>query len=253
MAADPVRLVHHLSCTGGTLLSRYVASIPGIVLLSEVNPGPEVTRHFSPLDPVFQLYVQCAGFGEADYLAEQARRYRLCLDAAAERGATVVLRDHAHSDFLSGPIRPARLRALVNDGLGLATRSLVTVRHPIDSWLGMNAARFAGGVAHFHDYCRRYLAFLDAYAGAPVVRYEDFVADPVAAGRRITAALDLPAWDDVSALHGVRLTGDSGRGRRYRSLRALKRRKIPARLAGGLVRAAEVDALFARLGYPFDP
>ena len=39
--------------------------------------------------------------------------------------------------------------------------------------------------ATFDEYCRRYLAFLDAYAGVPVVRYEDFVASPQRAIERV--------------------------------------------------------------------
>ncbi len=47
-AAPPVvRLVHHLARSGGTLISRCLGCMSGVLLLSEIHPLG--TRHFNPL------------------------------------------------------------------------------------------------------------------------------------------------------------------------------------------------------------
>src|SRR5690606_26210779 len=35
---EPVRIVHHFACTGGTLICKCIAAMPNTQLLSEVNP-----------------------------------------------------------------------------------------------------------------------------------------------------------------------------------------------------------------------
>ena len=34
----PIRVVHHWACSGGTIISRSLAQLPNVVLLSEVHP-----------------------------------------------------------------------------------------------------------------------------------------------------------------------------------------------------------------------
>ena len=35
---QPYRVLHHMACTGGTLISRCLATMPNVVLLSEIDP-----------------------------------------------------------------------------------------------------------------------------------------------------------------------------------------------------------------------
>ncbi|MEA5392276.1 hypothetical protein VB738_13520 [Cyanobium gracile UHCC 0139] len=39
IAPPVVRTLHHVACSGGTLISRYLAALPDVVLLSELNPA----------------------------------------------------------------------------------------------------------------------------------------------------------------------------------------------------------------------
>jgi hypothetical protein len=170
-------------------------------------------------------------------------------DDAGRRGWRLVLRDHAHSHFCHGSEVAERpnLRQLMPADLPL--RSMVTVRHPLDSFASLvdnDWVHFEPG--NIDTYCRRYLMFLDSHAGVPVLRYEDFVADPQSAMQRVCETLDLryePGFAD--RMRGQRISGDSGRSgaviaARPRSARAEALRD-PARASGAFMQLVE------RLGY----
>ena len=35
---EPIRMIHHLACTGGTLITKCLACVPNVHVLSEVDP-----------------------------------------------------------------------------------------------------------------------------------------------------------------------------------------------------------------------
>jgi hypothetical protein len=47
-----IHIVHTLGGCGGTLLSRCIGVLPGVVLLSEINPAS--VKLFSQFDPLYQ-------------------------------------------------------------------------------------------------------------------------------------------------------------------------------------------------------
>lgn len=54
-ALRPVVLLHHLACTGGTLISKYLRDAAHCELLSEINPGHMfATGIFSPTNLLSQ-------------------------------------------------------------------------------------------------------------------------------------------------------------------------------------------------------
>lgn len=246
-----IATIHHLSATGGSLLSRYVAAAPDVVLVSEVNPGSDFNG-FAPLDPFLKLAHLLPAAHQA-MPQEQVRRYEMCARFAADAGLTLVLRDHAHADFLEGHRRAPQLLALVRAHLDPSPRSVVTVRNPIDSWLGMRAAKFDRRVRSFEAYCRCYLRFLDHYEALPRVRYEDFCADPVETGRVLSDALGIAHHTDFARMSSLAVTGNSGRLAPRARIRPLPRRRISRQERAGLTMSEASDRLFRRLGYTFDP
>ena len=36
--SEPIRTIHHFACTGGTLISKCIATMPNTQMLSEVDP-----------------------------------------------------------------------------------------------------------------------------------------------------------------------------------------------------------------------
>ncbi|NDY93412.1 sulfotransferase [Ideonella livida] len=253
---EPVRTLHHLACTGGTLIAKCLAAVPNVQLLSEIDPLSTQQRdlaggrpRFAPSDMVTQWRQSSRGVDEPALVALFQQELRWIHAHARQRGQRLLLRDHAHSHFCLGAEVPERpglddmVRAV------LPTRSVVTVRHPLDSYLSLRQLRWVHfQPATFEAYCQRWHAFLDHHARQPVVRYEDFVADPVAGLRQLCEALDLPPADHAPLVFDAfRLTGDSGRGDGVIAPRPP--RPLPPELAAEAAASPSYLALVARLGY----
>ncbi|MCD2183564.1 sulfotransferase [Rhizobium sp. GN54] len=211
----PVRMLHHLACTGGTLVSRCLACQPNVQLLSEVDPLTTLpySRPFVPTD-----MIGLAKLGSrppsTDVLIEifMAGLGALYADSRL-RGRYLVLRDHTHSHFNVGPDIPTRqtLRDMVRKQYPV--RSIVTVRHPLDSFLSLRK----NGWKHFspftlEEYAVRYHAFLDCYSDVELFRYEDFVAEPKDRTAQMCEVLQIPYNPDfLDVFSAIKLSGDSGR------------------------------------------
>jgi len=215
---EAIRTVHHFACTGGTLISKCLAAMPNVQLLSELDPLSTIAVNadhprFAPTDMVMQMHQSSRGTRQ-EVLVELFRSELKVIHAEASRlGQRLVLRDHAHSHFCTGPRiadRPA-FRALLPTSLPV--RSIVTVRHPLSSYASYVERKWNQfSPATMDEYCRRYLAFLQEYVGVPRLRYEDFVANPAESLQRACVELDLPFSPDFLDLFSVfKLTGDSGR------------------------------------------
>jgi hypothetical protein len=249
---EPVRTVHQMACTGGTLFAKCIAAMPNVQLLSEVDPLSRIqmdspSPRFCPTDIV--LLLRQGSRGASDELVVRVFQDALAtVHAETTRiGLRLVLRDHAHSQYCAAPDESARptVREIVAGRL--PTVSLVFVRHPLDSYLSVEAnGWFKGGV---DEYCRRYLRFLDDHADVPRLRYEDFVADPDATMRKACEHLDLPYADHFRyTFDASRMSGDSGR--RGGDIAPRPRRDLPGPgFAATLARSNHYAALLQRLGY----
>lgn len=255
-ARPVIRAVHHLACSGGTLIARAIAAQARVYLLSEVDPFTTLMQqgNFQPPTDV----IQAARNGgraldpavtEAMFLAALTA---LCQGTAA-RGSTAVLRVHSHSQFhtkADPDSRPGLQRLLAAQ---FTAHQVVTLRHPLDCWLAL----VANDWLHFDPptldhYCARSLDFVAATAALPRVFYEDFVTDPETVMPRLLAALDIdatPGWQGRMGL--AALTGDSGR--KGATIAPRPRRPVPAETAAAAAASPAYDALCARLGYDPDP
>ena len=255
-APEPIRAIHHLACTGGTLISRALAVMPNVVLMSEIDPlspfdgtPADRTQPFRPLDvlnaardalrPADRAVLE-RGFGAAIGALHAA---------LGETGRRLCIRSHSHSQFHTG----AELadRPTVHELLERVApvRAVVTVRHPLDSLISL---RRNGWVHYAPDtldtYCTRYAAFLDAHAGLEILKYEEFVAAPEATMERLCDRLELRFDPDfVALMRDVRLSGDSGR--RGDVISARKRQAVPPDLADQVSGSSAFAALCARLNY----
>lgn len=250
---EPIRLIHHFACTGGTLIAKCLASMPNTQLLSEVEPHSPIPQQrrskFAPTDLIGLLRNSSRG---SDSQLE-SKLFLVALDALYEdctaRGLRLVLRDHAHSSYCTGPAASAapNLRQLL---IGHhSQRSVVTVRHPLDSWLSLQC----NGWVHFEpatldEYVARYQRFLDDYAELPAFRYEEFVSGPDQQLQDICTALELPYVDSYRELFSAhRFSGDSGRSSEVIGLRP--RRPVPDEVARETRASTAYRALCERLGY----
>jgi hypothetical protein len=218
--SNSIRTIHHLSCTGGTLFCKCIASMPNVLMLNEVDPlsvkvaGGDGKVPFAPTDMIALLRQGdpniSSGFITELFINDLA----FIRGEQSKIGRSLVLRDHAHSHFLTGCELEERqtLREIVQARFPI--KSIVTVRDPVDSYLSM---RHQGWNRHFvpstfDEYCRRYLLFLQRYNDVDVIKYEAFVAKATSVMRAICDLLSLDYSDMFMETFDVhRFSGDSGR------------------------------------------
>lgn len=197
---EPVRCLHHLACSGGTRIARTIAALPNVVLLNEIDPlsrlgmaRPGERPRFAPSDVIHALK-HAARPADRDVLVET---FRASIASAAarleQRGLMMVLRAHSHSQFCT--LQEAAARPTVRDMLRdtVPTLSLVTIRHPLHNMRDLRKT----GRDHFRpssleEYSHRVTEFLDRHDECPILRSEDFAADPEAGLDRICRHLALP-------------------------------------------------------------
>ena len=133
LLSRPIRSIHHLSCTGGTLIAKCIAAMPNILLLNEVDPLSTLLVQkgkpaFTPTDMVSLLRQGDPNLSTDALVRMFVRDIEYLASEQARVGRDVVLRDHSHSHFLTGDgigERPT-LREILREAFDL--RSVVTVR-----------------------------------------------------------------------------------------------------------------------------
>lgn len=213
-----LRIIHHLACSGGTLISKCISALPNVYLLSEVHPYTDLALgkgkpKFSPTDLIALSHY--AGVPSHDKLsAKLFKQAVITTYQHVERlGGTLVLRDHTHSDYHTNAELPnkSRVHKLLEDDFEI--ESVLTIRDPIDSY----ASLVKNGWGHFSpdnfdEYCRRVLVMLEQFEPDQIFKYEDFVEAPQEVLQQLTQKLDLPFDDNFEEIFGsFRVTGDSGR------------------------------------------
>jgi hypothetical protein len=168
---------------------------------------------------------------------------------AISLGQRLVVRDHAHSHFHVGDSicqRPS-LREIISSQF--ASVSVLTVRHPLDSYLSLEEngwVTFRPGT--FDEYCRRYAEFIYTYDGVPLFKYEDFIEAPHQVMSNICLALQLPYSDQFVELFSLfKLTGESGRSSAF--IEHMPRRRITETLRDELAQSNQYKELVAKLNY----
>lgn len=210
-----VRTIHHLACTRGTVISKCLAAMPHVALISEVNPLNRFGSKFEPTNLLLLLERSYRKLTleeiKEDFGSRMAQTVKICVND----GMDLVVRDHSHTDFCMGQ-QPAEITPIcdfLTDEYQLI--SVATVRHPLDSYLGLIAQgrhqQFSP--SGLEEYCRRYLAFLDRYQDVPMRRYEGFCINPRAFTESIFALHELDYSPELLNRFGeIKLSGDSGRG-----------------------------------------
>ncbi|MEM8829299.1 MAG: hypothetical protein AAGE96_08080, partial [Cyanobacteria bacterium P01_G01_bin.19] len=235
--------IHHLSATGGTLISKCLAAMPNTILLSEINPGVTL-KGFNPFDPIQQL----AQHGLLDTAElEDIFLERIALILRKCQQQQLIIRDHAHSDFLlANSIGKARLRKTLQKQYTL--KSILTVRNPIDSWLAMIPQGWHRQVKTFDRYCDRYLQLLDTYQDASIYLYEDFVQQPDVILQKMCRDYGIKFDRNYQQkLADLKLSGDSGRT--STTIAPRPRRKYPPKFVNEVKKSSNFKKICQRLGY----
>lgn len=255
---EPIRTIHHLACSGGTLISKGLAVMPNVTLLSEIDPLSTMSIEargkgfFMPTDPIYSARTAVRPIDNA--LAE--KMFTAAISALyhglAETGRRLVLRDHAHSQFCTN--HDASTRPTLREMLTPAHRvlSVVTVRHPLDSYLSLQKNDWLYfSPFTLEEYSKRYMDFLNRHEAQPIFRYEDFVATPEKILAEICEVLELVYHDGFQELLRIAiLSGDSGR--KTPEIRARPRYDVADATQKEACESATYKALCETLGYPAD-
>lgn len=254
----PIRLLHHLARSGGTLISRCLGSMQGIALLSEIHPAGAAFYYpnFDPLDQARRWY---GLFDDAEAVRigrtrpdRFANTIALIEERCRARGLSLVIRDWSHIDFIGAPYRretPFELETVAALAPHFALRSFATVRHPIPQWLSLK--RILGGAdLSLERYLAGCRAFAEQAAAIGFVRYEDFTRAPSDALAEIARVLDVPYdpgfIDRWTAYRNM--TGDMP-GMEETAISPWKLRALPPGLAARFAANDDYRRTLALLGY----
>jgi hypothetical protein len=207
-AQPTLRIVHHLARTGGTLVSRCLAAMSGVTLLSEIHPrGAEVALQFDPLFQA-QYWFKLLSAREVDDLRADRSSFAARIEAirarVEQRDECLVLRDWNHPDFMPFPgFGEASGRFALAEALDSEFRlvRVATVRHPLAQWCSWQRYSPESGVSleAFMKGCRR---FAETAVEIGFVRYEDFLVDAGPVLRELAQRLELD-FDDQFAYRWI--------------------------------------------------
>jgi hypothetical protein len=219
-----IRIIHTLGGCGGTLLSRCIGVLPGVALLSEINPAS--VKLFPEFDPLCQdrKWFQLLDPAEADQFSTIdlgiARNFQELIEVFHTRAVAasrhLVLRDYSYVNFIGVPFIPdPPCRLILRTALpnAISTASVAFIRHPVDQWVSLSKHAEVKAVLTPAIFCDAYAAFLRELGAEQVYKYEDFVQNPHGVLRAICHDLALPF--DPSFIHRFHrfnwVTGDMTR------------------------------------------
>ena len=212
-----VRVLHHFACSGGTLISKCISSMPNTYLLSEVHPTTHLNlgnnTEFRPTD-----VISLCRYGRLPNIDELSRNIlessvKRVSEFLSEIGSRLVIREHTHSDYCVGDQETGYSEVVKSLSHSFTIKSVVTVRDPIDSYLSLKNNDWAHfSPNNFEEYCRRYVTFLDNYDNSQVFKYEAFVENPIEQMKLICEYMELDFVDSfLDFFDTAVVTGDSGR------------------------------------------
>ncbi|MDH4228399.1 MAG: sulfotransferase [Nitrospirota bacterium] len=251
-----IRVLRHMARAGGTVVSKCLAVMPGVALLSEIHPY--AIRMFNPLIQArewFNLYTQ----EEIDALSAGNPTFNTAIADIDRRaraaGRTLVIREWSHLDYLGVPFLPVPpYRPVMLDSLAgeFTVIQATTVRHPIDQWI--STARLAimqSGGLNLGSFLEGYRRFAEDALPHGIVRYEDFATDPDTHLKILCERLHLtfdPGYRErwFSYTH---VTGDVHRPDARPEIKIPRRQEVDADFLRTFERNPDYRAVLKLLGY----
>ena len=246
-----IRSIHHLACTGGTLISKCLACMNDIALVGEINPLNRTGSRFELTNPILLLQNNYRLLTREEIMTAFKLNIRTIYQICQGDDTDLILRDHSHTDFFTGN-EISKFSPIV-DGLAddFELISAVTVRHPLDSYLSLisNGWEKEFQPNDLNEYSKRYLAFLEKYQSLEIIRYEDFCENPKGEMRDLCRILKICYSDNFTEEFGShQLSGDSGRKGTQRIERRT-RRAIPEEIQLQIESSEYYSTLIDRLNY----
>lgn len=275
MPLPPLPVLHMMARSGGTAVTKCLAVMSGVAVLSEVNPAVTAlsagafARQDQPaletlwtFDPIRQAHQWYQLITPADF--DRLRKLRgpipfeeavtLIHRRAAERGLRLLVRDWSHLDFLGSPFLEQPTYALRTAEVlrdRFATAQAFVVRHPVDQWLSMESTSFLRNSVGLDDYLRGCRRFAEFAARSVYVRFDEFTRDPDAALHTLCETLGLefdPSYKDRWA-GCTTITGDVRGTRAQTQILPLPRRAVSSETLERFWNNADYRATLDMLGF----
>ncbi len=198
----PIRTIHHLPGSGGSLFSNCLASMPNILFLNEVNPlgspcNQGENRPIAPSDLISLLKQGDPQTPDKTIIQMFAENLATIRKQQSAIGRTIILRDHPWHNLLPETDLSASnsLREMVESEFPI--RSVITIRDPVDTYLSLNSQGWHNGQTSpdFDDFCKTYLGFLDIHHGMAIIKYEDMISEPEQTMQKLCKILELDYSD----------------------------------------------------------
>jgi len=211
-----IRVVRHLACSGGSLVSKCLSAMPNLFLLSEVHPFSSLhmtglKNKFLPQDIISQA--RYANFPDIEELSKKVFAESICsaYDHLTDRGGCLVVRAHSHSDYCSGKVtlNGCSVTNVLKEHFSI--KAVSTMRDPVDSYLSLVENKWVHfSPESFDEYCKRVLRFVRDQD--VLFHYEDFVSEPQQQMKKMADILEIPFDDSFQfTFDAFKVSGDSGR------------------------------------------
>ena len=226
-----VIVLHNMPRSGGTLVSKCLAAMQSVVLLSEIHPDAQHAVSFNALLQAQKWY---------GYLPELNHREHSLIDAviaiaakAAAEQKHLIIRDWSHVDYLGPPVTdtPSMQPALLQQLQGqIQLQQIQLLRNPLDAWLSFKRLDLAKKhQLSFAKFIRAYRCYAQATDSNCQLYYDDFLKHPVQQLRRVCEycgiAFDpsfIDTWFDYTNITGDNSNSSSLRKQQTIAPRAAK-------------------------------
>lgn len=253
-----MRIVRQMARSGGTLISKCLGSMDGVVLLSEIHPAQlRVTNPMMQAQQWFGL-IDKGDIAKWKVRAPSVLQFvSLCDSRARGQGKTLVLRDWSHMDYIAVPYGKPGYGFALGDELEpvFDLRVSVTTRHPLDQYLSLQGLPGVARALDFDAYCTGCLRFAQYAAGSGFHRYEDFTREPERVLRAMCEELELAfdagyaqRWFDYTTITGDTRPG-LGRGSVRREIVEMARKEVDTALHERFRKNDAYRGACALLGY----
>lgn len=191
MSKPTLRIIHHLTCSGGLFLSESIAAMPNAYLLNEVHPCAGSSCSYSSSDLLRSTNVEnlrVSGDVSEELFVSSIRNISRRIKCI---GGELIIRDNSYIDyFYTAAIKSKSIVRLLEDDFNII--SIVFFRDALDTYASIAKEEFHGGTKlSFEEFCKRANQFLDDYGDADLFRYESLCFNEYNTLRTITHSLNM--------------------------------------------------------------
>jgi hypothetical protein len=183
----PVRVIRGLGGNGSTFISRVIAAMENIVLLSETNPLSANLFSFM-LNPVTQIAANYSHLNFPKYPGNQAElgspnlfgKYINELNLSCDAiNYNLVIRDYNYVDYIGVPFTwPTPYNSSLNAALdGLETKEIMFIRHPVSQFISLISHDELKNVLGYEDFLKGCRVMLEQHWGIHMIKYEEMFSE----------------------------------------------------------------------------